>query len=177
MHICVGNLTIIVSGNGLSPGRRQAIIWTNAEIVLIRHLGMNLGEILIEIQTFSFKKTLLKVSSAKWRLFCLGLIVLNALLKPSQCVLETDKFPSRWQISTFEINRNQANPYSVAANKIIPSIPIIYRLHNGNKWVSIFTHFINIPLPFDAHRPTFIYSNPLTAYLHSTTEKYKLILH
>ena len=32
-HICVGNLTIIVSDNGLSPGRRQAIIWTNAGIV------------------------------------------------------------------------------------------------------------------------------------------------
>ena len=30
-HICVGNLTIIGSYNGLSPGRRQAIIWTNAE--------------------------------------------------------------------------------------------------------------------------------------------------
>ena len=29
MHICVGNLTIIGSDNGLAPGRRQAIIWTN----------------------------------------------------------------------------------------------------------------------------------------------------
>ena len=29
-HICVGNLTTICSDNGLSPGRRQAIIWTNA---------------------------------------------------------------------------------------------------------------------------------------------------
>ena len=28
-HICVGKLTIIGSDNGLSPGRRQAIIWTN----------------------------------------------------------------------------------------------------------------------------------------------------
>ena len=27
-HICVGNLTIIGSDNGLSPGRRQAIIWS-----------------------------------------------------------------------------------------------------------------------------------------------------
>ena len=27
-HICVGKLTIIASDNGLSPGRRQAIIWT-----------------------------------------------------------------------------------------------------------------------------------------------------
>ena len=34
-HICVGNLTIIGSDNGLSPGRRQAIIWTNAGILLI----------------------------------------------------------------------------------------------------------------------------------------------
>ena len=35
-HICVGNLTIIGSDNGLSPGRHQAIIWTNAEKSLIR---------------------------------------------------------------------------------------------------------------------------------------------
>ena len=34
-HICVGNLTIIGSDNGLSPGRRQAITWTNAGILLM----------------------------------------------------------------------------------------------------------------------------------------------
>ena len=34
-HICVSKLTIIGSDNGLSPGRRQAIIWTNAGILLI----------------------------------------------------------------------------------------------------------------------------------------------
>ena len=48
-HICVGNLTIIVSDNGLSPDRRQAIIWTNAGILLIRTLGTNFSEILIRI--------------------------------------------------------------------------------------------------------------------------------
>ena len=32
MHICVSKLTIIDSENGLSPGRRQAIIWTNAGV-------------------------------------------------------------------------------------------------------------------------------------------------
>ena len=64
-HICVGNLTIIGSDNGLSPGRRQAIILTNAGILLIGPLGTNFSEILIEIQTFSFKKMRLKVSSAK----------------------------------------------------------------------------------------------------------------
>ena len=32
-HICLGNLAIIGSDNGLSPSRRQAIIWTNAGIL------------------------------------------------------------------------------------------------------------------------------------------------
>ena len=41
-HICVGKQTIIVSDNGLSPGRRQAIIWTNAGILLIGPLGKNI---------------------------------------------------------------------------------------------------------------------------------------
>ena len=65
--------TIIGSDNGLSPGRRQAIIWTNAGILLIVPLGTNCSGNLIEINTFSFKKMHLKMSSAKWRLFCLGL--------------------------------------------------------------------------------------------------------
>ena len=79
-HICVGNLTIIGPDNGLSPGRRQAIIWTNAGILLIRPLGTNFSEILIEIHTFSFKKMCFKLSSEKWRPFCLGLNVLIYLL-------------------------------------------------------------------------------------------------
>ena len=75
-HICVSDLTIIGSDNGLSPGRHQAIIRTNARILLIRPLGTNFSEILIEILIFSFKKMRLKVSSAKTRPFCLGLNVL-----------------------------------------------------------------------------------------------------
>ena len=48
-HICVGKLTIIGSDNGLSPGRRQAIIWTSAGILLIGPKGTNFSKILIEI--------------------------------------------------------------------------------------------------------------------------------
>ena len=70
--ICVSKLTIIGSDNGLSPDRRQAIIWTNAGLLLIRPLETNFSEILIEIPTFSFKEMHLKVSSAKRRPFCLG---------------------------------------------------------------------------------------------------------
>ena len=171
-HICVSKLTIIGSDNGLSPGRRQAIIWTNdnilvraaqfsfrpadflplhfglnfrnpsyiyiracciiyicslyhsvhkftvnnpdlciigleifnwkdwfdnllchlvrpwrtsppspplcaALILVIEPLGTNFSEISIEINTFSFKKMPLKMSSGKWRPFCLGLNVLT----------------------------------------------------------------------------------------------------
>ena len=76
-HICVFNITIIGSDNGLSPGRRQAIIRTNAGILLIGPLGTNFSEIIIGIQAFSFKKMHVKMSSAKWRPFCLGLNVLR----------------------------------------------------------------------------------------------------
>ena len=79
-HICVGNLTIIGPDNGLSPGRRQAIIWTNAGILLIGHWGTNFSEILIGIHTFSFKKIPLKISSAKWRSFGLGFNVLRQIM-------------------------------------------------------------------------------------------------
>ena len=72
-HICVGKITLIGSDNGLSPRRRQAIISTNAGILLIGPLGTNFSENLIGIQTFSFKKMPFKMSSAKWRPFCLGL--------------------------------------------------------------------------------------------------------
>ena len=75
-HICVGKLTIIGSDNGLSPEQRQAIIWTNAGILLIGPLETNFSEILIEIQTFSLKKIRLKISSAKCCSFRLGLNVL-----------------------------------------------------------------------------------------------------
>ena len=76
-QICVGNLTIIGSDNGLSPERRQAIIWTNAGILLIGALGTNFSEILTEIQTFLLKKIHLKISSAKYCSFRLGLNVLS----------------------------------------------------------------------------------------------------
>ena len=72
-HICVSNLTIIGSDNGLWPGRRQAFVWTNDGILLIGPLGTNFSELFIIIQTFLFKKKHLKVSSAKSLPFCLGL--------------------------------------------------------------------------------------------------------
>ena len=70
-HVLNSMVTIIGSDNGLSPGRRQAIIWTNAGILLIGPLGTNISGILSEIYTYSFKKMYLKMSSGKWRPSCL----------------------------------------------------------------------------------------------------------
>ena len=76
-NICLSSLTIIVLDNDLSPGRRQAIIWTSARILLIEPLEKKFIEILIEIITFSFSNMHLKLSSDKWQPFCLGLNVLT----------------------------------------------------------------------------------------------------
>ena len=81
-HICISNLAIIGSDNGLSPGRCQAIIWTNAGILLIGPLGKN-SETSIAIQTFSLKKMHLNMSSVKWLLFCLSQA---QCVKSSKCV-------------------------------------------------------------------------------------------
>ena len=59
-YICIGKLTIIGSDNGLPPGRRQAIIWTSAGILLTGPLRTNFNEILIRVQTFSLKNKVLR---------------------------------------------------------------------------------------------------------------------
>ena len=48
-QICISRQATIGLDNGLPPGRRQAITWTNAGILLIGPLGTNFSEILIEI--------------------------------------------------------------------------------------------------------------------------------
>ena len=57
--------TSIGLDNGLSPVRRQAIIWTNAYILSIRlyRQGTYFSEILFKSQKFSFKEMHLKMSS------------------------------------------------------------------------------------------------------------------
>ena len=64
-HICVSKIIIIGSDNGLSPSRRQAIIWTNTGKLLILTLGTNFSEIVSKIRVFSFRKMHLKMSSTK----------------------------------------------------------------------------------------------------------------
>ena len=101
MHICVGKLSNIGSDNGLAPTRHQAIVWTNAGILLIRTLATNLSEILNEIHTFSFKKMHLNMSPAKWRPFCHGLNMIKTQHRRGNSVhleIPTLRSTTRWVI-------------------------------------------------------------------------------
>ena len=89
-HVGVSKLNIADSDNGLSPDRRQAIILTNAGILLIWRLGINFSEMFIKIHTFLFEKMHLKMTSAKWRPIYLGLSVSSLhcdRLHPYQCFM------------------------------------------------------------------------------------------
>ena len=76
----------------MSPGRRQAIIWNNAGLLLIEPLGTNLSEI-------SFKKMHLNMSSGKCRPFCLGLNVLNQTDKQTPYQTHKHAFLAQLQLS------------------------------------------------------------------------------
>ena len=69
IHRCVGKLTIIGSDNGLSPGRRQAIIWINDGMVLISNRNLY-----IFIQEKAFENVVWKMTA-----FGLGLNALGHL--------------------------------------------------------------------------------------------------
>ena len=74
-HICVSKLTIIVPYNGLLPGRHQAIIGTNAGILLSRTIGTNFSEILSEIyiliQENAFEKVVCEMAAILSRPQCI----------------------------------------------------------------------------------------------------------
>ena len=126
-HICVGKLTIIGSDNGLSPGMCQANIRTNAEILLIGPLRTNYSEISIEIHTFSFKKMHLKISSGKWRPFCLGLNVLTL-----------QQFQSTWDwylvliVNTYALAHYTDVIMGAMASQLT-SLTIVYSTVNANQ--------------------------------------------
>ena len=91
----IDNEPFIDSDNGLVWNRCQAIIWTNAGIILIGPLVTNFSEILIKILSFSFKKMHFKVLSGKRRPFRLGLNVLKCVRSSNVIILAyhcIDKF-------------------------------------------------------------------------------------
>ena len=75
--ICISQLNIIGSDNGLLPGQHQTMILTSTGILLFWPLATNFSKLLFKIHRFSFKKMLLKMSSVKCHSFCHGLNVEN----------------------------------------------------------------------------------------------------
>ena len=110
------------SDNGLVPGRHQAIIWTNAGILLIGTLGTNFSEILSEINKFSLKKMHLKMSSGKWRPFCPGLNVLNRFVNSSPPGQNGRHF-GRWHFQLSFFNENDKIPIPISL-KYVSRSPI-----------------------------------------------------
>ena len=108
-HICISKLTIIGSDNGLSPARRQALVWTNVKVLLITPLGTNFSGILIEIHTFSFKKIHLKKSSGKWLPLCPGLNVLRFGFICCNFTPSKDLVSLRWVTSTSSFSESWLN--------------------------------------------------------------------
>ena len=72
--ICVSKLTITGSVNGLSRGRRRAIIWTSAGMLLIWPPRTNFIDFLLS-KSFIHEMHL-NMSSAEWWPFCLDLNML-----------------------------------------------------------------------------------------------------
>ena len=88
-HIWISKLTWICSEYGLLHGWHEAIVWTNALILLSGTLWTNICEILIEMYTFSLKKMHFKMLSGKWCQFCLGLKVLSYC---SSCTIKSFRY-------------------------------------------------------------------------------------
>ena len=122
-HISVSRLTIIGSDNGLSPGRRQAIIWTNVGILLIGSLATNFNEILVEIYTFSSSKLHLQMSSGKWWPFCPKLNVLTL------CGMVTYGYINLAMISLDEY-MSTCHPFSVEP---LPRVAMVFPLRDRER--------------------------------------------
>ena len=113
--------------------RRQTTIWNNAGILLIEPIGTNFSEILIEIHTFSFMEMHLKMSSGKWRSFCLGPNVIYERSRVSKSDPHSSRTTSVQILITFcvgpcynEIQHQHAiaknNPYKNYGTKIFRMI-------------------------------------------------------
>ena len=129
-YICTSKLTITGSESGLSPGWRQAIIWTNARICLIRNLGTHFSEILSKIHAFSLTKMHLKISSGKWRPFCLGLNVLSRGEWITD-IATTPGYSNITMLSLFQISEASKTPWILRENH---HASVVW---NWYHWVSI----------------------------------------
>ena len=133
-HICVSKLTSIGSHNGMSPDRRQVVIWTNAGIFSIRTLETNSGEIVSEIK--SRENAFENVS---WKM--------AALLSRPQCVntVSISTWCGRYIKSFFAVQfviESGATPDESLFEPMVSEKTAIYEMVTGNSF-----HFDKLTLP------------------------------
>ena len=164
MYICASKLTIIGTDNDLSLGRRQAIIWTNAGILLTRNFRTDVSESLSKIHTFSFTQMSLdicemaatlfqsqcvilwnfyQVSNVKWGVFteqiCLWKATMHVKFTLSLIV------PDKWNVLFYVA---QANGESITRLStvnsfygFVPSCPLRTKFLREN--INIYLHFMS----------------------------------
>ena len=124
-HICVSKLTIIGSENDLSPGRRQAIIWTNAGILLIWTLGTNFSEILREkkcifIQENAFENVVWNMTAFLSRPQCVKIFQIHAraLYLPVQSTTQLYWMLKRTKPRNYEASYNSIGMHNYSWSSI-----------------------------------------------------------
>ena len=134
-HICVGNLTIIGSDNGLAPGRRQAIIGTNAGIVLTGPLRTKLQGNFNQNSYNFIQENVPENAVCK----------MAAILSRSQCV---DELNHNWPNTNFQHNssghRHILNIHVHCQNSLSQKI----KKKHWNKSVSSPWHFSTTLFPW-----------------------------
>ena len=139
-HICLSKLT--------TTGRHQAIICTNAGILLIPNIGTNFSEIVSKIRTFLFKKIQLKMSSAKWQQVCLGPNVLRMFNNASSVWVSWELNPLTTSLfiqQVVEVNKNlhQSSTLLVLCERN-PLETNRFLSHKANDVVSFPCHYITM---------------------------------
>ena len=135
--ICVSKITVIGSDNGLSPGRRQAILWANAGILLIGPFGTNFSEISIKIHICSFKKMYLKMLSGKSAAILSRPQCVNDLGTgiENQVITAITEVPA-WQIpiSSLDSGMTESAPYPNNWSKIIDKAIMMSGIESSSTW-------------------------------------------
>ena len=109
-------ITIIGADNGLSPGRHQAIIWSNTSILLVGPWGTNFTEIFISKFIHLHSRKSIWVCRLEIRLaFCLSLNMFNV----SALNIATYTFLFQWLQLASVVSR-----YSTAAILASPTLDI-----------------------------------------------------
>ena len=133
-HICVGNLTIIGPDNGLSPGWRQAIIWTNAGILLIGPHGNKLQwnrnrNSYIFIEENAFQIVVLKMAAILSRPQCVNYLttpaaghfaVIGSAYRPDPTI-GSGFYSSPWPIAVQESSRHEVTRNKVGKAMVWPT--------------------------------------------------------